>query len=318
MVEPAMPRGGIDLGGTKIEVVILDDGERPVAQSRHPTPAAGGPPAIVEAIAGAVREAAAAVGGVEALAGVGVGSPGVVDTEAGTVSSARNLSDWEGTFPLGPKLSDALGGLPVRVGNDVAVALEAEVALGAGRTHPSFLGVWWGTGVGGSLVLDGRRLPGGELGHTVVRMGGARCGCGRRGCLEAYAGRGSMERRARQLADRGAKTELFRIARKRERERLTSGVWAKALEEGDELAARLIERAVRALAAGAASIRNLIEYDAVVLGGGLGTRFADTAPQRIAEAMQAHLFVPERAPAVVSAELGDLGGAIGAARLLAP
>lgn len=266
-----------------------------------------------------MREAAAAaVGGLETLAGVGVGSPGIVDTEAGTVSSARNLSEWEGSVPLAPRLSEALDGLPVRVGNDVAVALEAEVALGAGRAYPSFLGVWWGTGVGGSLVLDGRRIPGGELGHMVVRIGGARCGCGRRGCVEAYAGRGSMERRARRLADRGARTELFRIAGKRERERLTSGVWARALEEGDELAERLIDRAVRALAAGAASIRNLIEYDAVVLGGGLGTRFADTAPQWIADAMQPHLFVPERAPAVVAAEHGELGGAIGAARLVGP
>lgn len=313
-----MARGGVDLGGTKIEALILDDGDRPLGQSRHPTPVTGGPQAIVEAIAAALREAAAGVGGVEALAGVGVGSPGIVDREAGTVSSARNLSAWEGEYPLGTSLSEALSGLPVRVGNDVAVALEAEVALGAGRTYSSFLGVWWGTGVGGSLVLDRRPLPGGELGHMVVRIGGARCGCGRRGCVEAYAGRGSMERRARRLVDRGAKTDLFSIARKRKRERLTSGVWAKALEDGDELAGRLIDRAVAALAAAAASICNLIEYDAVVLGGGLRTRFADAAPHWIADAMQPHLFVPERAPAVVPAELGELGGAIGAARLVRP
>jgi glucokinase len=125
-----------------------------------------------------------------------------------------------------------------------------------------------------------------------------------------------MERRARQLADRGVKTELFRIAKKRERERLTSGVWARAVEEGDRLAEHLLERALGAIGAGAASIRNLVEYDAVVLGGGLGTRFSDTAPGRIAEAMEPHLFVPDRAPAVVAAELGDLAGAMGAVRLI--
>jgi glucokinase len=127
-----------------------------------------------------------------------------------------------------------------------------------------------------------------------------------------------MERRARRLVDRGAKTDILSNARKRKRERLTSGVWAKALEDGDELAGRLIDRAVAALAAAAASICNLIEYDAVVLGGGLRTRFADAAPHWIADAMQPHLFVPERAPAVVPAELGELGGAIGAARLVRP
>jgi glucokinase len=311
-----MTCAGVDLGGTKIEAVVFGDDHAPVAQARYPTPESGGPRAVVEAIAAATRDAAASVGGVEGLAGVGVGSPGVVDTEAGTVTSARNLPDWEGTYPLGPALSEELGGLRVRVGNDVAVALEAELALGAGLTHSSFLGVWWGTGVGGSLFLNGSRLPGGEFGHTVVRWGGARCGCGRRGCLEAYAGRGSMERRARRLADKGAKTDLFKIARRRERERLTSGVWARALEEGDRVAERLIADAIEAIGIGAASIRNLIEYDAVVLGGGLGTRFADTAPERIAAAMQPQLFVPERAPAVVPAALGDLGGAVGAARLV--
>ena len=315
MVEEVVARAGIDLGGTKIEAIVLDDRDAVVATARHPTPQTGGAEAIVAAMGDAVREAAAAVGGVAALKGVGVGSPGLVDQEAGTVARAGNLSDWEEPFPVAQRLSGLLG-VPVRLGNDVAVALDAEIALGAGREHPSFLGVWWGTGVGGSLVLDGRRIPGGEFGHMVIRLRGALCGCGRHGCIEAYAGRGSMERRARLLQERGVKTELFKIAKKRERTVLTSGVWEKALEEGDAVAARLIERAICALAAGAASVRNLVEIDAVVLGGGLGTRFGTGAAERIAAAMQPHLFVPDRAPAVVPAALGDQGGAIGAARLV--
>src|SRR5690242_1041985 len=136
-----MLRAGVDLGGTKIEALVVDDDQRPIGQSRQATPTSGGPTAVLETIALAVRDASSGTGGTDALAGVGIGSPGVVDTEAGTVTSARNLTDWDGTFPLGPGLSDALGGITVRVGNDVALALDAEIAFGAGRSYPSMLGV---------------------------------------------------------------------------------------------------------------------------------------------------------------------------------
>jgi glucokinase len=149
-----------------------------------------------------------------------------------------------------------------------------------------------------------------------VRRGGAHCPCGRRGCLEAYAGRGAMEERARRAFAKGTKTKLFELMAKHGRDRLTSGVWAAALVRGDELATQLIERAVQALGAGIASAINLLDLEAVVIGGGLGTRFGVPAAERIAAAMQPHLFVPDRPPAVVTSELGDAGGALGAALLV--
>ena len=116
----------------------------------------------------------------------------------------------------------------------MTVGVNAEYALGAGRRSKSLLGVWWGTGVGGGLVLNGEPWEGrgaaGELGHVVVKLDGAQCTCGRRGCMEAYAGRGAMELRARREHKRGRKTDLFKIMEKRGRTRLTSGVWARALE----------------------------------------------------------------------------------------
>ena len=150
---------------------------------------------------GAVREATEAAGvAVGELRGLGVGSPGAVERDAGTVAHARNLPDWDEPFPLAATLGDALG-TTVRVENDVKVAVTAELELGAGRPYASFLGVWWGTGVGGGLVLDRKLWRGrgaaGEIGHIVIRRNGARCPCGRRGCLEAYAGRGAMEARMR-------------------------------------------------------------------------------------------------------------------------
>lgn len=98
--------------------------------------------------------------------------------------------------------------------------------------------------------------------------------------------------------------------------RLTSSVWQEALEHKDSLAERLIERAVRALGAGAASAINLLDVEALVIGGGLGERLGEAMCERIRQAMLPHLFVSERPPDVRLAELGDLGGAIGAARLI--
>ena len=103
-----------------------------------------------------MREAAAAAGtDAGALAGVGVGSPGEIDTDAGTVSNVVNIRDWKGAFPLGETLGSALG-VPVAIANDVQVATEAEATLGAGKDYSSMLGVFWGTGVGGGIVLDGK------------------------------------------------------------------------------------------------------------------------------------------------------------------
>jgi glucokinase len=314
-------RGGIDLGGTKIQAVVVNGDNAVLGEARVPTPTTGGPSDVADAMMSALGEAARAAGTQSAeLDGVGVGSPGEVDATAGTVTSARNLPDWEGTFALGDALAGALG-IRVALGNDVQVATDAEALLGAGRPYRSLLGVFWGTGVGGGIVLDGHPWVGrgaaGEIGHIVIKRGGARCTCGRRGCMEAYAGRGSMELRARARHKRGAKTDLFEIMRDRGRERLTSGVWARALDREDPLAVELMDDAVAALGAGVASAQNLLDVQAIVIGGGLGIRLGAPFAERIRAAMLPHLFGDADPPAVHVAALGDLGGAIGASLLVA-
>ncbi len=313
-------RGGLDLGGTKIQAIVFDtDAERVLASARRPTPQEGGPAAVTAALVESLQEAAQAAGLVpERLAGVGVGSPGEIDPAQGTVAHASNLPDWDSPFALAAALSERFG-VPVSLGNDVDVATQAEFQLGAGRSASSLLGVFWGTGVGGGLVLDGRPWSGrgaaGEIGHMVIKRDGARCPCGRRGCMEAYAGRRAMEERARLLTDRGRKTDLFKIMRERGRTNLSSGVWARALSRGDELASEVIERAVTALGAGIASAVNLLDIELVVIGGGLGVRFGEPMAERIFAAMRPHLFFDDRPPVVRVAALGDLGGATGAALL---
>ena len=311
-------RGGIDLGGTKIQAVVVGEDNAILGAARHDTPTTGGPQAVADTMTRALHDAAtAAQVDIAALAGIGVGSPGEVDGAAGTVTSARNLPDWEGTFPLAEVLSSVLGP-PVVLGNDVQVATDAEFAIGAARPYSSVLGVFWGTGVGGGIVLDGKpwigRAAAGEIGHVVVRLGGRRCGCGRRGCMEAYAGRGQMEARARRLHAGGEATELFTIMQQRGRTRLTSGVIARALRRGDRMAQELMDTAVLALGAGIGSACNLLDPEAVIIGGGLGLRMGEPYVERIAAAMRPHVFF-EAMPDVRLADLGDLGGAIGAALL---
>ncbi len=313
-----MANGGIDLGGTKIQAAVIDEQNKVLGQARRPTPTEGGPKDVAKEMAETLREAAkAAKLKPAALKGIGVGSPGVI--EGGNVSTARNLPGWEGTFALAKALESALGP-EVRVGNDVQVATDAEFKLGAGRPYESLIGVFWGTGVGAGLILDGKPWLGqggaGEIGHMVVKMNGARCTCGRRGCVEAYAGRAAMEIQARKLHEKGRHTDLFKLMKEHERTRLTSGIWERALAHEDKLATELIERAIQALGVGIASAVNLLDVPAVIIGGGLGVRLGDPYAKRISEAMQPHLFADDRPPDVHVAKLGDLGGAIGAALLL--
>jgi glucokinase len=180
--------------------------------------------------------------------------------------------------------------------------------------------VFWGTGVGGGLIIDGKPWHGrgaaGEIGHMVVKLNGRHCPCGRRGCMEAYAGRGAMEAQARKRHAGGEHTDLFKIMEKRGRKRLTSAVWGRALEHGDKLATELIDEAVEALGAAIGSAINLLDVEAVVIGGGLGVRFGAPMAQRIARAMQPHLFNDANPPEVQVAGLGDLGGAMGASLLV--
>jgi glucokinase len=300
---------------------VIDADHNVLGAKRDQTPLKGGPPAIAAKMVEVLRVAAEEAGvETSALEGIGVGSPGSVNDDKGTVSSAKNLSDWGGTFDLREALEGELGA-PVSLGNDVDLAVDAEFEVGAAKAYQSLLGVFWGTGVGGGIILDGKpwlgRGTAAEIGHMVVKMDGARCPCGRRGCMEAYAGRGAMEARARRRVEKGEKTQLFKIMEERGRDRLSSGIWERALERGDKMAQELLDEALEALGNGVASAVNLLDPEAVVIGGGLGIRLGQPWVEKLREAMLPHLFVDQNPPAILLAELGDLGGAQGGALLAA-
>jgi glucokinase len=307
---------GIDLGGTKIQGARVDldgDDHEVAADARVDTPT-GGPDTVVAAIAALIDD----LGGAAGLDGVGVGAPGAVDPSTGAVGPAPNLAGWDEPVPLAALVREAVGDVDVRVDNDVNVGTIAEHRLGAGRDASDFLGLFVGTGVGGGLVLDGelRRGPNGlagEIGHTVVELDGRMCGCGHAGHLESYAGRAGMEAEARRRHAAGEETALVELAGDGP---MKSGTFRKALAAGDPVAMELIDQAVAALGAAVASAVALVDVSLVVAGGGLPEKLGAAFVGRVEEAARSRLFVPSSPLRVVPAELGDLGGALGAALLL--
>ena len=204
---------GVDLGGTKIQTVVVSDGDV-IGQARHPTPNTNAADVVAEIVASIHSALADAGMGLSELRAIAIGTPGSVDVSSGHVSNARNVPGFIHDVALGPEVSAAFGGTTVIVDNDVRAAVMGEFRQGAGRPYRNFLGVFVGTGVGGGLVLEGALRHGGgnagEIGHTTVKPGGRRCGCTRLGCLEAYAGRQSIEQTARGRVDKGTEDQAVR------------------------------------------------------------------------------------------------------------
>ncbi len=309
---------GVDLGGTKIQTVALRD-KQVVGSERVLTPATSATD-VITAIVAAAKSALTAAGATLAdVAGVGIGSPGHIDASRGIVRNSPNVTGFNDPVELGPLVSRALGGVDVRIENDVRVAMLGEHTRGSAAPYSDVLGVFVGTGVGGGLILGGvlREAQGaaGEIGHTMVKPDGRMCSDGKLGHLEAYAGRARMEAHARKLVSRGHKTDLFKIMEKKGRTRLSSGVFASALEKDDKMATYLIDDAVWALGIALASAQNLLDLQAIVIGGGLGDRLGAPFIARVADEMRPQLISPEHPPVILGTGLGDLSGAVGAAVL---
>jgi glucokinase len=306
---------GLDLGGGSVQAIAMAD-EQVLGEARLKTPTTGDRTAVLDVLAAAVHQVVGAADVAAAdVRAVGVGTPGVVID--GTVGGASNMPGFLERFALADLLEQRVE-RPVHVINDVSAAAIAEHRVGAGRGTEHLLCVFVGTGVGGGLVLAGRPYLGGsggagEFGHMIVERGGAVCPCGRRGCVEAYAGRRAIALAAERAHADGRATVLFDVMREQGEERVTSGVVAEALARGDELVADLVDAAVDALGTGIAAAVNLLDVEAVVLGGGLADRLGAPLLTRVDAVVRPLLFLQPPQVHVVGAELGPRAGSLGAA-----
>lgn len=310
---------GIDLGGTKVLAALVSHKGQVKGLSKAATPSNEGPDAVIAQIAAAAEEAAAQAGlAVKDIGGVGIGSPGVVDSATGVVRFAPNLTGWD-EVPLGRQLSKQLG-VPVVVGNDVDVATFGEYALGAGAGAQSLAGIFPGTGIGGALILKGKLLVGArgsaaEIGHMTLLADGPLCGCGRRGCAEAIASRTALERDLWTAIRFGRETLLTEFIK--DDGRIRSGALAKAAEAGDLLVLETLLRTGHYLGLLAGSIANLIDPEIIVFGGGLIEACARWLMPTIRGAAQQHFInrLDIDKVRIEVATLGDSAGILGAAML---
>jgi glucokinase len=305
---------GIDLGGTKILVVIADAGGHAIGQARVPTQAAQGPEAVIARIADTVRAAAAdAKIDVASIRASGVSAPGPIDAAAGVITDPPNLPGWH-NVPLARVLHERLA-IPTVLENDANCQGVAEHQFGAGRGYRHLIFITVSTGIGGGLIMDDKLYAGasgaaGEVGHIGVSVDGPKCGAGHVGCLEAFASGTAIASRAKEMIAAGG---LPRTARMAEREPpLSAKTVFLAGQEGEAEASALIQSAGHYLGIGLASLINVFNPQAIVIGGGvanMGETILGPAVETARTRSFAQSFTDVR---IVEGELGDQAAALGA------
>ncbi|WP_329457236.1 ROK family protein [Streptomyces sp. NBC_01497] len=293
----------LDVGGTGMKAALVGADGVLLHETRRPTGRERGPEAVVETIVGFAAELYAY--GVERFGegarAAGVAVPGVIDTERGIAVYAANLG-WH-DVPLRDLIGERLGGIPVALGHDVRTGGLAEGRLGAGRGSDRFLFMPIGTGIAGAIGIDGAIEAGahgvaGEIGHVVVRPGGAECSCGQRGCLEMY---GSARAVTRAWAEASGDPEA------------DAADCAKAVASGDPAAVEVWRDAVDALSAGLVTALTLLDPRTLIIGGGLAEA-GDTLFEPLRAAVAAKVTF-QKLPTIVPAALGDTAGCLGAGLL---
>ncbi len=307
---------GLDVGGTTMKAGVVDDLGKQVSGIALLTEAHLGQELGLERMCEAIRQAVAAAGLTMAdVSAIGVATPGLMDVPAGVILDPPNLRPWK-NVPVRQHVATAFG-LPTAFQNDANAAALGEYWAGAGRGVRSMVLFTLGTGVGGGIVLDGKVLEGrhshgAELGHVKIEMSNPRaCGCGRFGCLEAYASATSVVKRAHEAMGHDAgRSALHAVLR--ERGELTARDVFDAAP-ADELAGRLVEETAYYLAVGAMNAMHVIDPDMVVFGGGM-TAAGEGFLERIRHHVKELAFpVPAENTVVRYAQLGSDAGLIGAA-----
>jgi glucokinase len=312
---------GIDLGGTKTLAAVIDitTGEV-VASARKRTRAERGQDFVQQRItelATAALESAKLSNG-DAIVAIGVGAAGQIDRKNGIVVDAPNLGVQN--MRLGDILSKQFG-KPAAIGNDVEVAALGEYLYGSGQGLDNFVCVFVGTGIGSGIVQNGRIYTGytgtaGEVGHMTVEAGGRICGCGSRGCLEAYASRTAITKAIMAEIHHGRSSVLAEDAALQLKDGETiirSGLLARAIAEKDGLVIEIVTEAADYLGYGLASVMNFYNPQAIILGGGVIEAIDLLFERAVSRSHTTALSAPAQKTKILRAKLGDFSGVVGAA-----
>jgi glucokinase len=304
---------GLDVGGTSMKGGVIDDAGRMLSAVSLPTEARRGQTfgleRMCETIRQGVHEAGLTMGRIRAI---GVATPGLMDIPAGIILDPPNLRPWQ-NVPVRAHIQEVFG-LPTAFQNDANAAAYGEYCFGAGQGCRSMVLFTLGTGIGGGIILNDRVLEGehshgAEIGHIKIEITHPRpCGCGRHGCLEAYASASSVVKRLQELlADDGTPSSLRALAE------ITSRDIFDAAAQGDTLAGRIVEETAFYLGVGAMNLMHVIDPEMIVFAGGM-VAAGDTFLDRIRHHVRELAFpVPAARTEIRYARLGSDAGLIGAA-----
>ena len=320
---------GVDLGGTNVRAAVIDMDGHVLGQEKHRL-LSREPPQVAEAVVRAAKTACGAAGLPFAeMKGMGIGIAAMIERGTGMVLNAPNLG-WK-NVPFLKLLQARAGKLPLSIANDLSVAAWGEREAGAGRGVDDLVVVLVGSGVGAGIIMGGKLQEGasgvaGEFGHILVYPGGRNCGCGQRGCLEAYAGGHNLAAWARDdlrialAAARAAGQKYPAVGRKLleavgEPDKVTAAAMERAAHEGDELSRRLLDEAGNLLGIALANLVTVLNPALLLLGGGV----LNGSPRMMRAAtagIDAHASKAARAVLRIGEpQLGDHAGVVGAALL---
>lgn len=308
---------GADVGGTKILVGAVNRKGKVLFRHKQPTPSPAKARDIYQAIEDALILAVEEVqGNGGEIRAIGLGIPGLIDVTGGEILATPNI-DFAG-FPLAAKLEKKFK-VPARLGNDVNLGLLGEQWLGAARKASDAVGIFLGTGVGGAVMTGGRLMTGwqggaAELGHMTIVPGGESCTCGKKGCLEAYAGRWAIERDIRRALKQGGSSV---IAGQIASEKIRSRFLKEGLQKKDKLVTGIMAEAAQKVGEACLSFKHIFNPEVFVLGGGVVEACSDFILPVVKKILRDDPFFKDLAPCKVrEAELGDDAVLLGAAALV--
>ncbi len=308
---------GVDLGGTTVKTGLVDSDGTILAQSKLPTLAEENPTAVIGQIVKSIQEVLTHTNG-RTVAGIGIGSPGLIQNPGGIVKSPPNIKGWD-VIPLADEISKVFN-MRVEVDNDANVAAIAESKFGAGKQYSNFLFIVWGTGVGGGIIMNKqiyRGLSGGagEVGHISIDYDGLLCNCGTKGCVEAYVGQKHLSKRTIEKLKNNPSSKILELVGG-DLEKISPMYISKSAEAGDALAHEILVEAGTLMGVMIGGVMNTLDFRVTVIGGGVsavGDFVFDAIHQSVLRNVQKPLREEIK---IVRAQLGNDAGIFGAAGMV--